>query len=450
MVKWSHYEQRKQRTEEKTNSQKPGKNCRADSRGRANKQCRSSLSAGGNPPGPVLEVEKQVQGRGRGSDKKLSTARAEVRSQNGQTSKRKRKTQRSLLRRLDRTSVTQKKRDLGLEGSLLNRHLSKEIREALIESINEARAKGETLDAICNVLQMNSRAYYRWLKKPPKQLRGGGGKNKIKPLEEKRIIALAKNNPSFRCRRIAYNLEQKSTVFVGKSTVAILLKKHGINHLFERKKPHPQVIPGDELLHEPWAKNLLWGTDWTWVNVDGKFMFLLVVLDWYSRKIISWGLFHQITSSEVISVITDAVAIEGIEKLPVCALRPRIVADHGSANISKMTRANLEIQGLDLWLAGIGRPTGNARTERVIGTLKAEEINLQREYKSEEEAQQRIAAAIEDYNFRRPNAGNGGFAPNAVHHLGRHQLTEDRKRARQKAEEKRRMFWTEESGCIEA
>jgi len=41
------------------------------------------------------------------------------------------------------------------------------------------------------------------------------------------------------------------------------------------------------------------------------------------------------------------------------------------------TRANIEVQGLHLWLSGIGRPTGNARTERVIGALKAEEIKLQ-------------------------------------------------------------------------
>lgn len=452
MVKWSHYEKRKQasRAKEKKNSQKPRENCRADSRSGANKQRCTDLPSRGNSSGPVLKVEKQVQGRSCRSDKKLTKTRAKVRHGNRQTSKRKRKTQRSILRSLDRTSIAQKKRDLGLEGSLLNKHLSKEIREALVAIINEARATNEKLKNICAVLEMNSRAYYRWKKAPQKKLSGGGGKNKIKPLEENRIIAYAKKHPDSRCRRIAYRLEQKAKAFVGKSTVAVLLKKHGINHIFERRSKPPQVIPGDQLLHEPWAKNLLWGTDWTWVNVNGKFMYLLLVLDWYSRKIISWGLFHQITSLEVIAVITDAVAIEEIEKLPACALRPRIVADHGSANISKMTKDNIEIQGLDLWLSGIGRPTGNARTERVMGTLKSEEINLQREYKSEKEAQKRIADTIKDYNFKRPNAGNGGFAPNAVHHLGRYKLTEDRKVARQKAEKKRRMYWTQESGFIEA
>ncbi|MFW7381984.1 MAG: integrase core domain-containing protein [Oligoflexus sp.] len=129
--------------------------------------------------------------------------------------------------------------------------------------------------------------------------------------------------------------------------------------------------------------------------------------------------------------------------LPDGHLKPRIIADHGSANISRYTRSNIEVQGLQLWLSGIGRPTGNARTERVIGTLKHEEIKLQDQYASEVEAKQRIGRMIWDYNFRRPNAGNGGFAPNSVHHLGRSVLMERRKAARKQTAFARRSFWKE-------
>ena len=142
----------------------------------------------------------------------------------------------------------------------------------------------------------------------------------------------------------------------------------------------------------------------------------------------SWGLYPAITRFEVVAVITNAVAIEGIDALEEGSMKPRIVADHGSANIAAYTRKNIEIQGLDLWLSGIGRPTGNARTERVMGTLKREEIKLQEQYGSEEEARSRIGAASWDYNFRRPNAGNGDFAPNSVHLKGRKALTERRKK----------------------
>ena len=102
------------------------------------------------------------------------------------------------------------------------------------------------------------------------------------------------------------------------------------------------------------------------------------------------GLFPEITKFQVVAVITHAVATEGIDELPEGAMKPRIVADHGSANIAAYTKKNIEVQGLDLWLSGIGRPTGNARTERVTGTLKREEIKLQEQYASEAEGRSRL------------------------------------------------------------
>lgn len=349
-----------------------------------------------------------------------------------------------------RTATTEKKRELGLHGSLKGRHLSREIRSKLLAIIDEARAEGESLEAICAVLEINPRATYRWRKVPLTEpvRRGGGGFNKITPKEERRVVAHAKVWPARRCRRIAYDLERVGEIAIGKTKVAEILKKHGLNHLFERGKKIERTPPADMLLHEPWRPNLLWGSDWTWVHVGETFMFLLVVLDWYSRKIVAWGLFHQITSFEVIAVITDAVAKEEIDLLPEGALKPRLVADHGSANTSRHTKANIEVQGLDLWLSGIGRPTGNARTERVIGTLKWEEIELQGAYLDASDATERLKAAILEYNFDRPCSGNGGFAPAVVHQQGRAKLTKEREEARRKSRVERIKYWNQEGPVL--
>jgi transposase InsO family protein len=144
---------------------------------------------------------------------------------------------------------------------------------------------------------------------------------------------------------------------------------------------------------------------------------------------------------QVVAVVTDAVAFAESEKLPSNTLRPILVADHGSPNVSRWTRENIEVQGLKLWLSGIWRPTGNARTERVIGTLKTDEIKPQDCYIHEGEAQRRIAAVIHDYNFNRPNMGVGGHSPNAVHHMGRAALMSHRKSGRSKAIQSRTQFW---------
>lgn len=303
-----------------------------------------------------------------------------------------------------------------------------------------------TIDELCAALEVHRRSYYRWKMSDLKTSHGGGGgRNKIRPKEARAVLNLAKKFPDWHCRRIAYTLEKKAVAFIGKTKVAEIMKAHGLNHPFERKSATPVLPPAAMLLFEPWRKNLTWGMDWTWVNVAGRFMFLLVLLDWYSRKILSWGLYHRITQYQVVTVVTEAVAIEQIDLLPKEAMRPRLVADHGSANCAAYTKNNIEIQGLDLWLSGIGRPTGNARTERLIGTLKREEINLQEQYESETVALSSLGTSIWDYNFNRPNQGNGGFAPNSVHHIGRHELTMQRKRARQRTAELRRKHWAQET-----
>ena len=122
------------------------------------------------------------------------------------------------------------------------------------------------------------------------------------------------------------------------------------------------------------------------MNVGEKLMYLFVLVDWYSRKILSWSLNHQITRFKIVALVTNAGFMEGIDQLPEGELRPIVVADHGSANTAEYTRENIEVLGLDVWLCAIGRPTENARTERTIGALKNEEIKLQERYADEDEA----------------------------------------------------------------
>ena len=445
MIKGGHYESGKSKVrKKKKDTSLCGENGGAGVGGRAT-GCGAGVSSRRHCSSPTVALEAKISSR---RDCELEGNQTRPESQGGSSNdgaeNRNRKVVAGSSGNNYRTAGNEKKESLGLEGPLYGRHLTKAERETLCEFIDMAR-QTEPLLRICSLLEIHPRSYYRWQRGSMRESHGGGGgQNKIRPLEEKRVVDLAKKHPHWLCRRIAYYLEKTAKVFIGKTKVAEIMKAHGLNHPFERTAKRPVIVPADLLLHEPWRRNLLWGMDWTWVTVDGRFMFLLVLLDWYSRKILSWGLYHQITQWQVVTVVTDAVAFEKIDLLPDGELKPVVVADHGSANAAKYTRANIEIQGLKLWLSGIGRPTGNARTERVIGTLKREEINLQEQYASEEEARGSIKNAIWDYNVNRPNQGNGGFAPNSVHHIGRAELMKRRTRARQKAEELRRKHWEQE------
>jgi hypothetical protein len=112
------------------------------------------------------------------------------------------------VRVVDRTSVAEKKRQLGLSGDLRGRHLSAALRQALLEVIQQAKCAGVSLETACEILELNPRAVYRWKSGATSRPRhgGGGGLNRITPLEEKRVLTLARKFPQMRCRRIAYTL----------------------------------------------------------------------------------------------------------------------------------------------------------------------------------------------------------------------------------------------------
>lgn len=411
------------------------------SRSRTDGKSGSSMPQRGDSPGAVHPVETKVQRR-----RDWRTERSKARPQDegrgeGSFGAGKREAQGCPLRSDHREPAAEKKDELELVGSQKGRHISTLKRNELLVAIEEARRDGKTVTEIADSLKVTPRAIYRWQDGMKPRHGGGGGHNRITPEEKEKIVAFVRAHPDMRCRRIAYELERRKIACVGRTKVAEIMKEHGLNHTFERRHAKPVIPPASLMLHEPWKPNYVWGMDWTWLRVKNEFMLLLIVVDWYSRKIVSWGLFKTITSAEVIATVTDAVAAEDIDLLPPAALRPIVVADHGSANASARTKSNIEILGLTLWLSGIGRPTGNARTERTIGTLKAEEITLQDQYESETEARASIERAIKDYNFKRPNAGNGGFAPHEVHVHGRSKLTKERQEARKQTRAMRRSFW---------
>ena len=450
MVKRSHHESGK----EEADSPESRSDCGIDFGSGENRQCRRGLSSRRDQSGAILSLEGSLQERcdrrHQVDDSSRSKKRREPRGDRKST--RDREIEDSPHRELNRATVTEKKRELGLHGNLKGRHLSKPIRQQLLFWIDFWREEGHSLQKICQILELNPRAVIRWKSGVTRQSHhgGGGGHNRVLPEEVLKVTAHARDNPQASCRRVAYDLERDGALFIGKTKVAEIMKGHGLNRpklTFGFKKT--VLPPADLLQHEPWRINLIWGMDWTWVRVENIFMFLIIVVDWYSRKIIAWGFYKQITQLEVVATITDAVSKEKIDQLPSTDLKPRIVADHGSANTSKFTRQNIEVQGLDLWLSGIGRPTGNARTERAIGTLKEEEIKLQDHYLSEKEARQRIHLKIWDYNHRRPHSGNGGFAPAYIHQWGRKIPMDQRKKNRQETENKRRESWKQNQTSAE-
>src|SRR5690606_16820614 len=194
MVRRSHHENETVRNaEESTCPQKPRDDRRADLRGRAKRQRRRDLPQGRDCAESVLQMAAEGQRechQGPLADEAGAQGQG---PREGRADGRDRAFAVGAVRGVDRAAAAQKKRGRDLHGSLKGRHLTASERRALVEIIDEARASGESVEAICAVLEVTPRAYYRW-RKGPLGVRhgGGGGWNKLTPAEEKKIVAYAK------------------------------------------------------------------------------------------------------------------------------------------------------------------------------------------------------------------------------------------------------------------
>ena len=200
MLKGVH-DERSENRKEKMHAKVCGKDGGVCARSRARRRC-PSVPPGEHRTGAVVAMEAEVcPERDLGLEGYQARPEASEKSYTDRNETRDREAIAGAARNFDRTSGDEKKESLGLDGPLYGRHLTKVQRETLRAFIDESRAT-ESVETICGYLLMHPRSYYRWKRGALNPDHGGGGgKNKITPLEEKRVVAWLKKNPEWHCRR---------------------------------------------------------------------------------------------------------------------------------------------------------------------------------------------------------------------------------------------------------
>jgi transposase InsO family protein len=126
-------------------------------------------------------------------------------------------------------------------------------------------------------------------------------------------------------------------------------------------------------------------------RVCGNFYYFVGVMDGYSRKILSWGLFENRITAEM-------VLMKARELYP--DAHPRIITDNGSQFISKDFREPVSLLGMEQTFTGPAHPRSNGKLERFHRTFKSEHVR-QTAYLNREEAIERMRNRIRYYNGRR-------------------------------------------------
>ena len=255
----------------------------------------------------------------------------------------------------------------------------------------------------------------------------------LTPEERKKIEDMKENHPDVRHRQIQ-GLIQGMGLYVSPSSVYQHLKSLGKVEPYERR-PSPWDVPR----YEPRQKNMLWGTDWSRLKIGWLRWYLLAVIDYFSRVIVSFDIVPSVNAGHIKRVYQGGLKAEEISlKGPL----PELRVDRGSPNTAYVTREFFEMMGAELSFSRVNRPTDNARTERFFGTVKQEEIYVTGNYPDELTARGEIGRYIHHYHHVRPHQGLWNFTPAYVHQVNnKSHILDELNRLKQESREKRRAYW---------
>ena len=253
--------------------------------------------------------------------------------------------------------------------------------------------------AQCDMLSLNrSSVYY---KKRPMSAR------KLAIL--KAMDEIYTENPVYGARRIREEL-LKQGYKISRPTVASYMRILCIEAIYPKPKtsvPQPGHKIYPYLLRNVKASypNHVWGTDITYIRMQGGFMYLVAYMDWYSRYVLSWELSDTLEDDFVVYALEKALAIA----------TPFICnQDQGSQFTGNKYISTLLDKGVRISMDGRGRCMDNIFTERLWRTVKYEDIYI-KDYDTPKALRRGLNDYFVKYNTKRPHQSLGYQTPFAVY-----------------------------------
>jgi putative transposase len=217
--------------------------------------------------------------------------------------------------------------------------------------------------------------------------------------------------PFYGIRRMTAHLRQQGYP-VNHKRVGRLLRLMGLEALY----PKPRLsIPGDGAKRYPYllrgqtitAANAVWSTDITYIRMRHGFVYLVAVLDWYSRYVLAWELSNTLDTRFCLAALETALA-HG---------QPAIFnTDQGVQFTSAAYTSRLEQAGIQISWDGRGRALDNVFVERLWRSVKWEEVYLH-DYQTVAEAVSGLDRYFRFYNHDRPHQALGYQTPAQVYGL---------------------------------
>lgn len=225
----------------------------------------------------------------------------------------------------------------------------------------------------------------------------------------RKIDEIYTREPSYGSRRIAALLKRDG-YSANRKRIKRLMNKMGIEAVYPKPKttnPNKENNKYQYLLKNIKIDKpcLVWCSDITYIRLREGFIYLTVVMDWYSRYVISWST----------SITLEAYfCIEALEKALLTSQPDIFNTDQGSQYTCSEFINILKQKEIRISMAGKGRCFDNIFVERLWRSLKYEEVYV-KDYESVMEAQSQIGEYFLRYNNSRPHQSLGYRTPAEVH-----------------------------------
>jgi len=263
-----------------------------------------------------------------------------------------------------------------------------------------------SLNKQCKLLKIHKSSLYYEPKKP-----FSTGKE-IKLLDA--ISNIYSDFPSYGYRRITKQL-QLDGHNIGKKLVKKAMKYMGIEALYPKPKTttaykYPYLLKdfrndaGQVVIDRA---NKVWSTDITYIKLEKGFVYLAAIIDWHSKKILSWKLSNTMDNTLVTTVLKEALTLYPKSEI--------FNTDQGSQYTSKDHINILKKHNIQISMDGKGRATDNICIERFWRSIKYEEIYLN-EYKNMRVLNRAIEKYMESYNRKRLHSAIDYKTPNEVYY----------------------------------
>ncbi len=264
-----------------------------------------------------------------------------------------------------------------------------------------------SVKTMCRLLNVNHSTFYNYYLRRVKETKTMKRDAFLKPIIKEIFI---ESGERFGKRKVVATLKQKGIIVSHRKVSSLMKEMNLIPFLPKRKMFYPNINKNINLKNhlnqnfKATKVNEKWLSDVTYIWMDNSFVYLCVIIDLYSRKVISYKVSYKNNSKLVIETLKEAYIKR---KFPSGVI---FHSDRGSkytANIVTKLRKEFKFKNS---FSDTGNPYDNAPIESFFSHLKKEEVN-RNVYRSFKELKESIDSYINFYNNNRPHISLGNLTP---------------------------------------